>query len=283
MRTALPHQQRPFTSKPRFPSIVRQPEVVGALADGKPLPICLHNAVVRRVGQAASRIEVAEKVGRAIWTQPGLGMTHLAVQVSATPQCFQRSELAGNWYFACAPAFLTTRCQANARREALGLRISVFRRNVMFSTRRLLFGSLLLFPPAAFAQTGNTVFGAGYALPVPINAAPGQILNLFVQGVGATLTQPVIAMRLPLPTVLAGISVQVKPSLYAPIRGRAAACGSSGFYLPQCVRRVWPLYRCNCRSAVRTGSKSALRAVRPAAGSEPISRCFRKRPGRRRD
>jgi hypothetical protein len=38
--------------------------------------------------------------------------------------------------------------------------ISVFRRNVMFSTRRLLFGSLLLFPPAAFAQTGNTVFGA---------------------------------------------------------------------------------------------------------------------------
>jgi hypothetical protein len=68
---------------------------------------------------------------------------------------------------------------------------------------------LLLFPPAAFAQTGNTVFGAGYALPVPINAAPGQILNLFVQGVGATLTQPVIAMRLPLPTVLAGISVQL--------------------------------------------------------------------------
>ncbi len=74
---------------------------------------------------------------------------------------------------------------------------------------------MLLFSSAAFAQTANTVFGAGYSLPVPINAAPGQILNLFVQGVGASLTQRVTATSLPLPTILAGISAQLEQA-YTP-------------------------------------------------------------------
>ena len=36
----------------------------------------------------------------------------------------------------------------------------------------------------AFCQTSNTVVGAGYAAPAPIAAAPGQLLTIFVQGVG---------------------------------------------------------------------------------------------------
>lgn len=78
----------------------------------------------------------------------------------------------------------------------------------MFPTQSL-YGTFLLFSAVGFAQTANTVFGAGYSLPIPISAAPGQILNLFVQGVGANLTQKVAATTLPLPTVLAGISVQL--------------------------------------------------------------------------
>lgn len=76
-------------------------------------------------------------------------------------------------------------------------------------------GYFLLFSSTAFAQTGNTVFGAGYSLPVPVNAAPGQILTLFVQGVGANLPQRVSATNLPLPTVLAGISVRLT-QIFAP-------------------------------------------------------------------
>src|SRR5580692_5399316 len=74
---------------------------------------------------------------------------------------------------------------------------------------RLTFVSLFLLPSAGFGQLGNTVFGAGYSAPVPITVAPGQIINLFVQGVGASLTGRVAATTLPLPTVLAGISVQM--------------------------------------------------------------------------
>jgi uncharacterized protein (TIGR03437 family) len=40
--------------------------------------------------------------------------------------------------------------------------------------------------------------------------APGQVVTLFVQGIGASLTQPVRAPSGPLPTTLAGISVTLK-------------------------------------------------------------------------
>ena len=61
----------------------------------------------------------------------------------------------------------------------------------------------------AFAQT-NTVVGAGYSALVPLTVAPGQLVTLFVEGIGASLTQPVRAPSVPLPTVLAGISVTLK-------------------------------------------------------------------------
>lgn len=83
----------------------------------------------------------------------------------------------------------------------------------MFFRRTFLFGCLLLFSSLGFGQTGNAVFGAGYSLPTPITAAPGQIMNLFVQGIGASLTQRVNATTLPLPTTLADISVRLTQSI----------------------------------------------------------------------
>jgi hypothetical protein len=67
--------------------------------------------------------------------------------------------------------------------------------------------ALAMFP--AFAQT-NTVVGAGYSAPAPLTVAPGQVVTLFVHGIGASLTQPVRAPSGPLPTTLAGISVTLK-------------------------------------------------------------------------
>src|SRR5215467_307372 len=61
----------------------------------------------------------------------------------------------------------------------------------------------------AFAQT-NTIVGAGYSAPVPLTVAPGQLVTLFVEGIGASLTQPVRASSVALPTALAGISVTLK-------------------------------------------------------------------------
>lgn len=65
----------------------------------------------------------------------------------------------------------------------------------------------ILFSLAGNAQTSNTIFGSGYALPIPIPASPGDVINVFVQGVGSKLTQPVTASGMPLPTTLGGISV----------------------------------------------------------------------------
>lgn len=60
---------------------------------------------------------------------------------------------------------------------------------------------------------GNTVVGAGYVAPVPITVAPGELVTIFVQGVGASFTHPVAASALPLPTMLEGISVSLGQSV----------------------------------------------------------------------
>jgi uncharacterized protein (TIGR03437 family) len=73
----------------------------------------------------------------------------------------------------------------------------------------LRFAALCSIAAGLFAQS-NTVVGSGYTAPTPISAAPGQILNLLVEGVGSKLTQRVTAPGTPLPTVLAGISVTLK-------------------------------------------------------------------------
>lgn len=60
---------------------------------------------------------------------------------------------------------------------------------------------------ASLAVDAQTVVGGGYAQPVPIPAAPGQLMTIYVQGIGASLTSAIWAQSLPLPTSLAGISV----------------------------------------------------------------------------
>jgi uncharacterized protein (TIGR03437 family) len=66
---------------------------------------------------------------------------------------------------------------------------------------------LLLF--AGFSANAATVVSAGYSTPTSITVAPGQITTFFVSGIGASLTGPVRANTVPLPTSLAGISATV--------------------------------------------------------------------------
>lgn len=63
----------------------------------------------------------------------------------------------------------------------------------------------VLLAPALLAQ--STIVGTGYGFPTPLNAAPGQVLTLFVQGINQLLTPPVRANDGAWPTSLAGISV----------------------------------------------------------------------------
>lgn len=73
-------------------------------------------------------------------------------------------------------------------------------------TRALLM-CVMAVPLVAWSQASNTVVGAGYLSPVHVDAAPGQLITLFVEGVGSRLTAPVWAGAGKLPTTLAGIAV----------------------------------------------------------------------------
>lgn len=72
--------------------------------------------------------------------------------------------------------------------------------------------TLMLLAAAAsgFGQSTPTITSASYDLPAPVNVAPGQILTVFVQGIGSTLTSPVRAPGSSLPTSLVGISAIVQ-------------------------------------------------------------------------
>lgn len=62
------------------------------------------------------------------------------------------------------------------------------------------------------AQTSGLVFDADYYFNDPFfRVSRGQVVTFYVHGVGASLTQPVAAPSLPLPTELAGISVRLNP------------------------------------------------------------------------
>ncbi len=78
------------------------------------------------------------------------------------------------------------------------------------------FGVLVLaFAVADFGgqAVGQVVVGSGYDSPLPIAAAPGQLLTIYVEGAGANLTGPVHAQSLPLPISLAGISVNFEQTV----------------------------------------------------------------------
>src|SRR5579864_4524229 len=68
--------------------------------------------------------------------------------------------------------------------------------------------ALILWPALLTAQ--NVITGAGYSFPAPISTAPGQVITLFVDGVGKSLTQPARAPSGSWPTTLAGISVTLR-------------------------------------------------------------------------
>jgi uncharacterized protein (TIGR03437 family) len=109
--------------------------------------------------------------------------------------------------------------------------------------------------------------GGGYASPVPIPAAPGQVLTLFAAGMGGSLSGPVRAAPGPLPGTLAGISVnlrqgsdrpvpilEVRPVSTCPRSGELVAPGTCGViaaitvqipyelipFCPLCLRPVDP-------------------------------------------
>jgi uncharacterized protein (TIGR03437 family) len=79
------------------------------------------------------------------------------------------------------------------------------------SARRLVPFAVLDFALAGARRggqvVGQAVVGNGYVPPLPVAAAPGQLLTIYVQGMGANLTAPVDAQSVPLPASLAGISV----------------------------------------------------------------------------
>ena len=77
--------------------------------------------------------------------------------------------------------------------------------------QRVLTHSILILSAGGYAngQVMDTLVPTGYSMPVPVGVAPGQVLNLFVRGLGASLSGRVAAAELPLPTTLAGISVTI--------------------------------------------------------------------------
>ena len=76
---------------------------------------------------------------------------------------------------------------------------------------------LLASAVSGFPQSAPVVTGAGYTLPAPVKVAPGQVLTIFVQGIGSGLTQPVRAPESTLPTSLAGISVTLEQGSDRPV------------------------------------------------------------------
>ena len=114
--------------------------------------------------------------------------------------------------------------------------------------RRLLYLAVVLctvFSFSVWAQSGNVIVGAGYASPAPITVAPGQIITIVVEGIGANLTQTVHAGRTPLPATLAGISVSLQQALSLPFSAAVPllevsplrTCRSLSF-LPTCGRSL---------------------------------------------
>jgi hypothetical protein len=89
------------------------------------------------------------------------------------------------------------------------------------SRKLCLIGALGIFPCfPVIAQTNaqtNLVVGAGYKVPAPIYAAPGQVITLFVPGVAKSLNQTVRAPDGVWPTLLAGITVMLIQNTKIPV------------------------------------------------------------------
>ena len=76
-----------------------------------------------------------------------------------------------------------------------------------------------------------TITGAGYTPPLPIPAAPGQLVTLYVSGIGFPVSEPAFAPAGPLPTSLGGLFVtlvQTSGSTPVPILQVNAVLSCSG-------------------------------------------------------
>jgi hypothetical protein len=73
------------------------------------------------------------------------------------------------------------------------------------------------FVPVTLAAQSNSVVSAGYTAPAPLYVAPGQVITLFVEGVGKTLTQVVRAPDGLWPASLADISVTLLQEAKIPV------------------------------------------------------------------
>jgi uncharacterized protein (TIGR03437 family) len=71
-----------------------------------------------------------------------------------------------------------------------------------------LFTAFCLCAGAILAQSGAAVVGAGYNAIAPVSVAPGQVITIFVTGVG-NVTQKIAAGKPPLGNTLAGITANL--------------------------------------------------------------------------
>lgn len=101
----------------------------------------------------------------------------------------------------------------------------------------------LLCAAPLFCQSGGIILTAGYTNPIPLRLSPGQVVTLFVAGIGP-LDKSVSATGLPLPLTLGGISVSIIQS-YGPFGPFAvplihavpfSTCLSTGFGTVPCAK-----------------------------------------------
>ncbi len=113
--------------------------------------------------------------------------------------------------------------------------------------RFVLAAAAVAFSALGQSANPNTIVGAGYLFPAPISVAPGQVITIFAQGVGRTLTQPVSAGLGKLPTSLAGISVTIvqQTNIPAPILAvvPAAICPNCGVMTAITIQVPYELYQ----------------------------------------
>lgn len=106
--------------------------------------------------------------------------------------------------------------------------------------RLQVFGAVLALSFIVFHAFGQNVAisGAGYTPPGTLVVTPGQLLTIYVAGIGTGITQRVDADILPLPTKLAGISVSWSQLSHPPAPVHllsvfpAGTCTQGGQYPP---------------------------------------------------
>ena len=123
---------------------------------------------------------------------------------------------------------------------------------------------------AAFAQGGGAVVGAGYHTFAPTSVAPGQVITVFVTGIG-NVTQKYSAGSLPLPITLGGISASLSelgPIIAAPIL--------AVFPFSACLNNIAP-QPCGTITAVTLQIPFELLPNIPGIERPPLSRMVKKR------